>query len=568
MAVPTPYISWDFNDTLDSNETPNNPFVEKYVFSGTPKFIPGLVGSAFNKGESSHFAQDNITAVSSNRKYTLSCVFRISQSQLNQTFWHPGIKHILTLDWLSRGEPESREEQGVALCLLPWKLDNLVYTARYMLRAGCTPAVEYEDSNGNSGENVSPSATSLFRDFALDEWTHLVGTVDETTGTMILYVNGYEVSRAYVPPYSLKTSESTDPQTRLFLGGWDNTPDGTEGRTVNGDVDQVSLWDSVLTPEQVLEFYETYTGKVGVPPIESPSKRWEFDYDLGYDGEYSSTLYKTGGFMGSGEPSYENTGVTGRAALKTNGFQYATAVNLESSVMGEEASASFSVKFSEQDLQWLKDQGGRGTLVSNHAILEDSSGANQGFRISTIGDTGFSLEAGTLTNTAFTDSEGNESLGGYKIEARRDAPGGKILADTWYHISAVVSELTGKATLYLNGEEFVSVTGDSASPNIHNTPEASHIRLWIMGGSTDPALLAIDNPGTGTIDDLRLYSKALSSEQIKAEQYINTPPEPVPPVIVNPPEPTEPPVLAPGEHRVTGALGTPLGNFNWWHKGI
>lgn len=81
---------------------------------------------------------------------------------------------------------------------------------------------------------------------------------------------------------------------------------------------------------------------------------------------------------------------------------------------------------------------------------------------------------------------------------------GEISADTWYHISGVKN---GNSLLfYLNG-----TTNDTWSDTISGTVQNGDGSLWIGSGWN-----GTDEPFNGVIDDVRIYNRALTSEEIYA----------------------------------------------------
>ena len=80
---------------------------------------------------------------------------------------------------------------------------------------------------------------------ATGEWVHVAATRDEVTGTIKVFVNGTEEG-------SLNTGNTNalNASSSILLGG--NTIDG---RYFHGQIDEVRLWDEVLTAEQIQANY-------------------------------------------------------------------------------------------------------------------------------------------------------------------------------------------------------------------------------------------------------------------------------------------------------------------------
>lgn len=102
------------------------------------------------------------------------------------------------------------------------------------------------------GGSGSGKATSLLTGYNDDQWDHVVGTVNATTNTVQLYVNG-EFQRAVStkPAYPLILNNSGS-ANRVDIGArsWKNV-------YFKGVIDEVSIYDKVLSAEEVLEVFES-----------------------------------------------------------------------------------------------------------------------------------------------------------------------------------------------------------------------------------------------------------------------------------------------------------------------
>jgi Concanavalin A-like lectin/glucanases superfamily len=86
------------------------------------------------------------------------------------------------------------------------------------------------------------------------------------------------------------------------------------------------------------------------------------------------------------------------------------------------------------------------------------------------------------------------------------SPAGLVAGGAWQHIALTYDQPSGTATIYLNGvQEVQSVIGSI-------TPQTSYDLLF--GGRT--AFGGVSDPFSGGIDEMSLYSRALSSDEIAA----------------------------------------------------
>jgi len=87
-----------------------------------------------------------------------------------------------------------------------------------------------------------------------------------------------------------------------------------------------------------------------------------------------------------------------------------------------------------------------------------------------------------------------------------------LSVNQWYHIAYVYDGSTGK--LYING-----VLKDSASYTLSTTD--SKVLIGIGRAICDPGECGWNNYFNGTIDELRIYDRALSSQEIQTQYQTN-----------------------------------------------
>lgn len=98
---------------------------------------------------------------------------------------------------------------------------------------------DLEHALAGGGPNNINSAANLIQN---NTWYHIVSTFDGTTGQTIMYLNGLVVANAFRATGSINLSDGQ-------IGAWAGT------RFLPGHVDEFALYDSVLTPAQVLAHF-------------------------------------------------------------------------------------------------------------------------------------------------------------------------------------------------------------------------------------------------------------------------------------------------------------------------
>jgi len=138
---------------------------------------------------------------------------------------------------------------------------------------------------------------------------------------------------------------------------------------------------------------------------------------------------------------------------------------------------------------WIRSAEDLTSALSDHRVFADKSqGGNVGFRI-------VYNETGAL----FIDTDRNEGTGG------RASYACSLDEDVWYHIIGTRNS-ANELFLYLNGEYKASDTAQMSSSAAKN--------LWIGNGMTNRYF-------NGTIDEVRIYNRALSADEIKAHYDAN-----------------------------------------------
>ncbi len=111
------------------------------------------------------------------------------------------------------------------------------------LQNGNTPTFTTKTS-GNSEETISCSSISF------DEWHHLAATYTSTTGLMQLFVDGVLLSSANVASTGAAIENTEDSNGNFEVGRFSNDV-ATNKEYFKGDIDEVRVFDVVLTSEQL-----------------------------------------------------------------------------------------------------------------------------------------------------------------------------------------------------------------------------------------------------------------------------------------------------------------------------
>ncbi len=126
-------------------------------------------------------------------------------------------------------------------------------TAGYIIYAGSDNIWQFWTGNGSSWNSVIAPATNGA--VVTNVWTHLVGTYDATSQTMSFYINGALVGQGTNMTVAPVGTVGSPRPLRVGAGA----TEGAGNYWFNGDVDEVAVYPSVLTPDQVAANYATGT---------------------------------------------------------------------------------------------------------------------------------------------------------------------------------------------------------------------------------------------------------------------------------------------------------------------
>jgi hypothetical protein len=321
---------------------------------------------------------------------------------------------------------------------------------------------------GNSGSDISQvvSDTKLI----LETWYHVaaVYSTNGTTATMKLYINGQLDSTLTGAKVSVKDSSSP-----LSIGS--NGNHGTNVR-MKGRIDDLRLYSGALTNEEVTALSLT-------PTTATLVSRYDFEGNLqDSKGGYTASV-------GGGTVNFETATTPSGAQSGVFNSSYAT--------VPDNAAQSFTDSFSITSWIYLTGE----PTHQNHIVAK--WGAGFPYRAYCLG---------YMTSTHPTPANRKR----LQFNVSRDGDSGTSVSqvtskstlslNTWYHVAAVYkkSGTTAGMELYINGQLDATLNGavtsvhDSASPlSIGSfTDHESNVRM------------------KGKIDDLRLYSGALTYQEV------------------------------------------------------
>ena len=312
--------------------------------------------------------------------------------------------------------------------------------------------------------------TKTFR----DEWYHIAGVRDGDN--VKLYVNGTLActgTGAANDDISYWSNNFT-PKIGSIVGGY----------SFEGSIDEVRIYDYARSSGQIVE--DMNAGHpVGGSPVGSQVGYWKFDEG------YGTTVNNAGngGPILNGTlngPTWNNNGKIGKALSFDGSSSY---VSVPDNNSLDANSWSIGGWFNPTDTVLTGSD--RQSLISK---WQDSTGQkiNYYLYINTSG------KFAAVVSTSTCDTAGKTVTGTTTVQASK-----------WYHVIATFNETTGDLKIYVNGIlENTNSTGYSgACINTGN----------VKFGQYDFAWSAYRDEFKGTMDEIKIYNSALTTDQIKLD---------------------------------------------------
>jgi hypothetical protein len=290
----------------------------------------------------------------------------------------------------------------------------------------------------------------------VNTWYHLVGVYNAASGQSSLYVDGVLQSTESVP-----AAWSATGKTAIGRAKWGGNVDFWSGL-----IEGVRLYNYALSAQQVSALYQLTqdnltTGLAGYWPLDDASGTTATDLSgNGHTGTLTNGPVWTVGKIGAG--------------LSFNGSS--TTLDIHQSVLN--TAASFTVA------AWVQpfDLGTWHTAVS-----QDGNNVS-----------GFYLQSTPTGQFAFS-LVNEDSTSGSTVRALSTF---NPVVNTWYHLVGVYNAASGQSSLYVNGV----LQSTESVPATWNAGGETVIGRAKWGGNVDF--------WSGNLDDVRLYTRALSATDI------------------------------------------------------
>ena len=317
--------------------------------------------------------------------------------------------------------------------------------------------------------------------WAANEWHHVAGVIDPTTG-MTLYIDGVLQSSTHTSLSATSTSS-----VALHVGSFGNST-----RYFDGQLDNIGLWKRALLPGEI----QNHAAALCYTFNPSTQTNLNAFYNFETDALNSATVHDLSPNALNGNRSVNNTSLqTGTCfvpnppALNSVNNYSAGINNVSKIIIG--GSVGNGVRSIEC---WFKlDQAINGSLASTKTLIyRNSTSGNQDFGLY-FGAHNWSGRNGRLV---FNRSGGN-SLN-YVVSDQNT-----WAANEWHHVVGVIDPVTGMA-LFIDGVKQASTKPNSKFA-VNTKTTTTQIGAW--GTSTSRYF-------NGNIDGVRLWDRALTQSEM------------------------------------------------------
>ena len=329
-------------------------------------------------------------------------------------------------------------------------------------------------NDGTTNPSTFPSG------FLSDTWVHFTGVISSSSVTG--YINGVLSGTPAVNTVSRSVAGI------LGLGHLSTY------RPMSAEIDDLRIYNTALTAAQVQSVYSSQGAPAPSRAMPLPRLAWDFngtttDYVSGLTGTVRlDTAGQTGGSVsyisGKYNQSLQITNAQTAPFQTGNNYVY---WSIPSNLQINKATTSVSVCF------WAYFNNFTASPFSQQTLLL-MPGSQQ-----TDGDLRFEILPPNL-RFSILNSSGNSLTTG--------APIGGWLNSVWYHICGVFVSGPGTTQLYVNGSP-VGTPGNGPLASAFNLIAISLGRYPVTGGYGTM-------PFSGSVDDLRIYDRALTSAQVQS----------------------------------------------------
>jgi len=339
-------------------------------------------------------------------------------------------------------------------------------------------AVQFNIGNGASWKSVTSSNESV----PLNQWTHVVGTYD---GSLIrIYINGV-----------LNNSQT---QTGPIAPSTDNLRIGAESSTYkifNGTIDEVKIWKRALSTSEIEQEYQQYAPFDDILWFKFNEARGVNVYDsssYNNDGTFYDEIFYDGTF-GNGTAGTEPTRRSGADCRYGSCLEFDGTPNVIADVVNVSDIPNGSLTI----MVWIYPK----QLSGDERAIVSKWGSGGGtdewlFRIT---------ESGTLQFHI------NNVTGDY--EGPINSLDSVIQLNEWTHVAVVYDRPNKNVSFFKNG----TPVGSGYFPYNGQTRDGTEIVR--IGAQRSPSY----DPFNGTIDEVRIWNRTLTQQEIQAEMQSSLP---------------------------------------------
>ena len=377
--------------------------------------------------------------------------------------------------WVFLNGPDG-ENKGLFNCI-SWNSDNF----RIIVDPSNRIAVQIASSG------VTTSYTDSRTIITKGKWIHVCATIPKaTSSTGTIYINGEGEN------YTTSTTMATASRNINFLYGG-----GLTQEYVPGSITEMSIWNAILTQAEVKELYND--GKALDALIHSNTSNltayWRNNglntwTDLKGSDDGTITCDETM-LIPRGLDNRDSQGFIMNRQRNTSSLNFINKASLDENALNRvEVVADFvdliANGASTASIEcWVKANGEEGSDQYATFAGERTSNCILLCRHSST------ERAGVLYRT-----------GG--VNRALDGTGTNVFDDNWHHIAFTFGDGDGVGKLYVNGTEIVTAT------NAGETLGTDRAKFYVGGGDGGQ-----DRNFNGMVDGVRVYSDALSSDEVK-----------------------------------------------------
>jgi hypothetical protein len=319
---------------------------------------------------------------------------------------------------------------------------------------------------------------------SLNEWHHFAATVDVSTDTVQIYIDGILQTNEANGTFTNAVFDNTNSHS-ISIGA---TSAGTERFT--GDIDEVRVYNRVLSATEIWNLYQAGGGaKVNSADSQSDALErglagyWKLDDGSGTSATDASTNGSTGTLTNG--PTW-TTGKIGGAVSFDGTDDYI----IEAGTTQYKFTSSFAFG------GWFKSTGNQDSVP----VAGFDSGSSDRYNL-------------VIDNAGAESFQCNVRLTGGQIGAMLTTT---VVTGDWYHLYCSYDDSLKVMTLYINGTKVAASSTGSGSL----TDGGSGLQKFAIGRSNGSSYTY----WTGIIDEVRLYNRSLSAEEI-AKLYQSTAPD-------------------------------------------